>query len=334
MMKKSLIAAAVAAAVTAPAAHAVEFELGDDTKFAIEGTVEPAYVSTKDATGDSQSELEDNDSTLQFTGEHAFGAGTTGFFHLEYEYDANEAGGGLNSTDSAWMGLEGGFGMIRTGSYDTLLENNLHELIDPFEYASVSEEADGGEGDQITYMSPSFGGFQVGLEARHQGDGESSNFGGDGGDAGDAGTGVSAVARYSADNWGVVAGTDSRGAVLVDLDGDGDNDEYDDEPTTGFGGWFDIGPVHLAARYATESNRGSNNDVEYAGAGASYSYGPGDIHLVVQDVSPDQGSSFTEVGLGVMHGLYDNLSLFAEVGRFDRRNDAGDVTAVGAIYEF
>ncbi|MDZ7747431.1 MAG: porin [Halofilum sp. (in: g-proteobacteria)] len=156
-----------------PRRRPYDIDVGENASFAIEGTVEPAYVDSTDNSGQSTAQLEDNDSTLQIEGEHRFDGNTRAFFHLEYQYDSNETSGGINSTDSAWVGLAGDFGMVRTGTYDTLLENNMHELIDPFEYASVSEEADGGEGDQITYMSPGFGsGFSFGVELRVKGDGE------------------------------------------------------------------------------------------------------------------------------------------------------------------
>lgn len=334
--RKSLLATAVAAAVAAPAAQAYDIDVGEDSSLALEGTLEPAYVSTTDSNGDSASQLEDNDSTLQLEGEHVFDGNVRGFFHLEYEYDSNEATGGINATDSAWVGLEGDFGLARTGTYDTLLENNMHELIDPFEYASVSEEADSGEGDQVTYLSPGFGsGFSFGVEARHQGDAEGV-IGEDipSGDAGSGGTGLAAVARFDTSNWGLSIGADTRGAVPVDTNGNGTTDSYNDESTRAIGGYFNLGDLRIAGRYASEANVGNDNDVEYTGAGINYGYGAGDLYAVVQDVSPDQGTSRTETSLGVMHGLYENLSLFAEIGRFDRQNDAGDVTAVGAIYEF
>jgi len=44
MMRKTLMALAVGAAVAAPAAHAVEFEIAEDTTFSLGGTLEPVYA--------------------------------------------------------------------------------------------------------------------------------------------------------------------------------------------------------------------------------------------------------------------------------------------------
>ncbi len=335
MTKKTLIALAVSTAVTAPAAQAAEFRIGEDTTINVGGTIEPVYQSVKDDSGESRSEFADNDSTLQFDGEHAWTGSTTGFFHIEYEWSGADetTDGGVNSLDSAYIGMKGDLGMIRAGTSDSLYEDNVAELVDEFENGTLTEEEDGGEGNQIRYVSPGFGGFSVGLEAKIEGDGE-GNIENDGADFGDGGTGLSFVARYDAENWGVVAGADDRGGSPVDVDNDGDTDEYDDETTAGVGGYFNVHAFSLSARFASESNRGNNNDIEYTGAMGGYDYGAGNVYVGVQDVSPDQGDSFTEVAAIVKHGLYDNLDVFVNVARYDRPNDAGDLAEVGAIYGF
>lgn len=335
MIQKTLIALAVSAAVTAPAAQAAEFQVDENTTINVGGTVEPVYQSVNDSNGDSESEFADNDSTFQIDGEHMWNENTTGFFHIEYEWDTDEEGGnGVDSLDSAWIGMKGDLGMIRAGTSDTLYEDNIAELVDDFENGPLTEEADGGEGDQIRYVSPSFGGFSIGAEARIRGDGEDVIEQTNGDDFGDGATGLSFVARYDASNWGVVAGVDDRGATAVDTDNSGQTDQYNDESTSGVGGYFEISNFRLAARYTSESNEGNDNDVEYTGTMGSYDYGNGIVHIGVQDVSPDQGDSFTEFAGIVRHDLYDNLELFAAVAQYDRPNDAGDLTEVGAIYSF
>ena len=340
MTKKTLIALAVSAAVAAPAAQAAEFQLGEKTTINIGGTIEPVYQSVEDGTGDTDSQFTDNDSTLQFDGEHAWNANTTGFFHIEYEWNFDEGGGngGVDNLDSAYIGIKGDLGMIRAGTSDTLYEDNVAELIDEFENGTLTEEADAdggaGEGNQVRYVSPSFGGFSFGAEVKIEGDGEGLINQANGDDFDDGATALSFMARYDADNWGVVAGLDDRGATPIDTDGNGVTDEYNDEPTAGFGGYFNAGPFSLNARYAAESNPGNNNDVDYIGAMGGFDYGSGDVYVGVQEVDPDTGNSFTEVAAIVKHGLFDNLDVFAAFNRLDRPNDAGDITEVGAIYSF
>jgi len=331
MIRKSLIALAVSTAVTAPAAHAVDFEISEETRFSISGTLEPSYQNFTDSTGDDVSEFADNDSTLQFDGTHAWNQNTTGFFHVEYEWQFDESNNnGVDSLDSAWIGMKGDLGTLRLGTSDPLYEDQLPELLDKFENAELDNEAEGtagsGEGNQIRYMTPRFGGFSAGVELKVEGDAEGTV-------ANESGTGIAVTASYEADNWGVVAGADDRGADTQENPNTGAT-EFVDETTAGIGGWFDIADFHFAARFASESNSGSNNDIEYTGALGSYDYGPGSVNLAVQDVSPDTGDSRTQVAANVLHDVFDNLRVFVEVGRFDRQNDVGDRSEIGAIYSF
>lgn len=327
MMKKSLIALAVSTAVAAPAARAVDFEMGD-TKFSVGGTLEPSFESFNDGNGDSVSQFTDNDSTLEFDFEHQLDDSLSAYGHIEYEFnfDEDSNAGGLDDLDSAELGFEGNFGTVQLGTYDTLYEDELAELLDEFENAEVSDEADGddgsGEGNQVTYWTPGYGdgGFSFAAELKHEGEAEGTV-------AGESGTGITLVGRYDMDNWGIVVGADDRGAAT-------DANGFVEETTTGIGGYFDVNEFHFAARYASESNPGNNADVEYAGVLGSYDYGPGSFNLALQDVSPDQGNSFTEVAANVKHDLYDNLRVFFEIGRFDRQDDVGDRTEIGMIYSW
>ena len=325
MLKQGPALLAVAAAIATPAAHALEFEVNDKTRFWINGTLEPSYTSVTDSNGDTQSEFTDNDSELQFEGEHKWNDRVTGFFHIEYEWNFDEEDDtGIDDLDSAWIGIKGPYGTVRAGTSDTLYEDELAELLDEFENAEVTDEADGddgsGEGNQVRYYSPDFNGFSFAVEAKIEGDAEGTV-------PGESGEGFTLVGRYDAANWGLVIANDDRGAAVS-------GGEFVEENTTGVGGYYEIGHFHFAARYADESNPGNNTDVEYAGVLGSYDYGPGSVNLAVQDVSPDQGDSFTEVAANVKHDVFDNLRLFVEIGRFDRANDAGDRAEVGAIYSF
>ena len=343
MTRNSLIAAAISALAAAPAARAVDFEIGERTSFSLGGTLEPSYESVKDASGDSQSEFTDNDSTLQLDGEHRWNEHTTGFFHIEYEWNLDENDSGIDDLDSAWIGMRSGFGTVRVGTSDPLYEDSIPELLDRFENAELDNEryADQGtgEGDQLRYVSPDFGGFSVAAEVKIQGDGEdefvdSSTGVADGPDADEEAVGLAAVGRYDTDWWGVVAGMDDRGAAAIDIDGDDDLDRFVDETTAGIGGYADIAAFHVAARYAAESNPGSNNDRAFAGVLGSWDYGSGSVNLAAQDISPDRGRSRTQIAANVMHDVFENLRVFVEVGRFDNPNERGDRTEIGAIYGF
>lgn len=323
MMKKSMISLAIAAAVSAPTAHAVTFDVGDDTKFTVFGKVESAYVNRTNAAGEDQDALEDIDSEFGFKGEHRFDDSVTGYWHQEFEFDPVD--GAQPEIDSVYFGLKGAFGDIAVGTHDTLYENELAEIMDEFDVAEATEEADSGEGDQITYYSPAINGLMFAAEARINGEADSGT--------GESGTGLAAVVGYDADLWGLRAGFDNRGAAVSSISGD-----FEEETTAGVGGWYGFGNgFEVAARYGLQSNVSGDpegDETEFLGIRGKYDYGAGYVNLTVQDISPDQGDSRTETLFSFHHDLYRNLELLVEAGRYDKLNDEDDVVALGAIYSF
>jgi len=321
MYRKTAIAAALAASFAVPAANGAEFQISDKAVLEIYGSVEPIIINETDADGDSATEFQDNDSQIGFDAEYKFSDAVTGFGRAEFEYDADEENDdGLASVDEAYFGLKGGFGSIKFGTHDTLFEDEVGEMIDLFETVSPSEPRNNGEGNQITYFSPSFGGFSFGAEARFLGENEDEN------PSGSSETGIELVGRYDAENWGVSAGyadgsTAESGGVLVD------------ESTIGVGGYVGFGNIELSALYATQDEAGGGS-TDRIGAGIGFNYGGGNVYVAVQDVSPDGGDSRTELAAGIYHDLYDNLTIYLEAGRFDNVNDEGDIVAAGAIFEF
>lgn len=321
MMKKSLIALAVSTAVAAPVARAVTFEVADGTKFTLYGNIESAYTQRTDAAGDELDALEDIDSQFGFKGEHQLNESTTGFFRAEFEFDPVD--GSQAEIDETFFGIEGNFGTAMVGTHDTLYEDEIAELLDEYELGGPTEEDDGGEGDQITYFSPDMNGLSFAAEVRINGERDSG--------IDDSGTGVAAVIGYAADMWGVRLGFDNRGAAVS-------GSEFEDETTTGLGGWYGLdNGLEFAGRFAIQNNVSGDsegNSTEYVGGRASYDYGNGSVNLVLQDISPDTGDSRTETIFGVRHDVYDQLELLFELGRYDLVNDEDDYVGAGAIYSF
>lgn len=323
MMKKSMISLAVAATLTAPAAHAVTFDVGDETSFTLYGKVESAYVNRTNAAGEDVDALEDIDSEFGFKGEHYFDDSVTGFWRMEFEFDPVD--GSQSEIDEVYFGLKGDFGKAYVGTHDTLYEDELAEILDEFDIAEATEEADSGEGDQITYYSPSMNGMMFAAEARINGEADSGT--------GDSGTGLAAVVGYDADLWGLRAGFDNRGAAVSGITGD-----FEEETTAGVGGWYELGNgFEVAGRYGLQNNVDGDpegDETEFVGVRGKYDYGDGYVNLTVQDISPDQGNGRTEALFSFHHDLYRNLELLVEAGRYDKLNDEDDVVAVGAIYSF
>jgi predicted porin len=325
-MKKTITALAIAAAMTASAAHAVEFNVDDSTEFSVYGDFQFIYVDANDSNGDSAAALEDNGSTLGVAGEHMWDNGLTGYFKAEWEHNADEekANGGINKGDQAYAGVRGGFGNIRIGSWDGIYKDSIADVIDAFEYESPSSAARTGEGNQIAYFSPDFGGLSFQLQTVIEGKGEGVDHDGDG--QPDSASAYQGVVKYDAGRFAVQAGLDNRGL------------EDDADPTYGIAGSVDLAPVVLGAKFESqgESASGANDDATLYGVIGEYDYSMGSVIAEVQHIEPGDSNldSRTEYQLNVNYSVADNLYVYAEGGWFDMENDAGDYAAVGTVYSF
>lgn len=325
----------MSAAVTAPAAHAIDFELDNKTTFSVCGTIEPKFISEKNAAGDSESKFDDEDSTLGFAVEHAFTNAVTCFAPAEFEFESDEnSNNGLDNTDSAFLGLKGDFGKFRFGNFDSVYEDSIIDATEVAEDAQITDEAFTSEDNQIAYYSPRFGGFSVQAQLRHFGDGEGGNT------SGDAENGILLVGSYRADIWEVHVGYDDTGSEIVDqFDASGNvtGHGFADEGTFGTSAIVSPGDFEVAGKYAIqdlEDNDRAADDITFTAVRGTYGVGALELHAAVQEVGADVGDNRTEVTAGVEYQIYDNLKLWSEIGRFDQVNDEGDNFNLGAIYSF
>lgn len=154
-MKKQMIAAAIAAAVAAPAAMA-------DVK--ISGGVISEWWKTDG--GDLSSGV---NADVNFSGSEDLGNGMSAFFKYNTQQDNGTDNAGNNTTV---VGLKGGFGTVTMGSQEMLMESKVaamaandasHDLSNEVAY-TLGDTADA----TLTYVSPSMNGLTVGLGVRGQ----------------------------------------------------------------------------------------------------------------------------------------------------------------------
>ncbi len=337
-MNKLSTSALVLAAGLAPAAHAAEFEVNDDTTVGVFAAFEPVFYSETDENGEDRSDFTDNGSIIGFSGEHRLDNGLTVFGLAEFEFLSDNSNSDFD-LDVGYLGVKGSFGRLQGGSFDSVYEDLIIDATEVAELAEISDEDIAEEDNQIAYYSPNFGGFSFRAQARFIGDGDDNAAPG----ADSSETGISLAGGYTADNWGVYAGYDDRAAEVVDkFDANGNDapDGYADNGTFGLAGIYGLGPVEFAAKYAVqdlEDNDPRGDDVTFTALRGTFDYGSGEIYTAVQEVANDNDNVVddrTEFTIGVNRSIDDNLLLWAEAGSFDRAEDEGDIAGVGAIYEF
>ena len=314
-----------------------EGESGSATTLEVYGALEPYIATKKDDEGESRSDFTDNGSIIGFSGDHRLGNGLTVFGVAEFEFLLDSSDNSF-ALDEGYLGAEGDFGRVQLGNFDSVYEDLIIDATEVAELAEITDEAVSSEDNQIAYYSPSLNGFAFRAQVRYFGDGEENN------DTDSAEAGLSLAGGYTGSNWGIYAGYDDRGAERVtQYDANGKElgfKDFADEGTYGLAGTYELGAVEMAAKYAVQEltdNHPNGDDKSFAALRSTFNYGSGDLYAAVQDIAHDQNGSEddrTELTVGIAHGVTEELELWAEAGRFDKENDAGDIYGVGAIYEF
>ena len=310
-MKKSIIAIAVSsAALASVSAYAAEGSTVD-----VYGNIQYAYAD-KDAGGN----FEDNGSTIGLKGETKINDDLTAFFKYELEFNADSKEGhdGRADLDQAFVGLQGNFGKVQIGSFDTIYNNAIQDAVDQFEYLGVTNAAKTTEGDTIAYFSPSINGFEVQTAVQVKGD---------------ASEGKGTNVNYDKSSSMIVVKY-STGIVSAALGYDTRDNTADAEATTGLA--ITVTPLEnlsVTAKYeTTEDTR------DITGLGARYGYGAGDVYASYQNVNPDAAGSndFNQYAAGVTYNLASNIYVFGEVGEFENANSSttDTQTVVGVYYGF
>lgn len=342
-MKKTLLVTAVAASMAATAAQAATVYEQDGAKVDLYGNIQMAYTSATDGNGDSSAALNDNGTTLGISAEREIND-LVAYLKLEMDdFKADEmktANDADDSGDQAYVGLKGGFGDIRIGSYDGIYNNLIDDAIDGAWYLGPTDSPYSGETDQIRYASPVFSGFQVMVASNIKGDGEetagtsvigSTQTGGDPvlattpGDNADTNSFVFG-AQYSMDRLTLAAAYDDLG----NREGTTDfGDSY------GVAAHFDLTSTFtLSGKADFFAGDGTNADQTRYGFKGNYNYGSGNVYGALQSVDVDNADERTEVMVGASYALSSAVYYFVESTMYDRANDQGDFVSTGLFYSF
>lgn len=315
-MKKTLVAIAVSsAALTSMSSFAAE----DTVNFDVYGNIQLVYADS-----DAGSEITDNGSTFGFQGSTAVNDDLTAFFKYELEMDADDKSKNTESKtndgtdydvqlDQAYVGLQGSFGKVQVGSFDTIYNNAIQDTYDQFEYLGITGAGLTDEGDTIAYFSPSMSGFEVQLAAQFKGETDDTLTASE-----EDGTAFAAVVKYSVDALTIAAGYDDR------------ENTGSDNSTYGLSATFQATPaLSVGAKWEEVEDTAS-----YVALAARFNYGAGDVYGSYSNVDPDAAGSddFDEYGVGVTYNLASNVYVYGEYGQQGAAED--DVTAVGATYLF
>jgi predicted porin len=340
-MKKTLIASAIAAISFSGTALAMESasELAArmDSMPSVYGNIQYAITNTSIDNAGSEIDQFDNGTTLGVKHEHLIAPGLTGFFKLELEginADDKANSKGIDKLDEAYIGVKSdSFGQLWVGTDDSTYERAIVKIAN---FHEIGTGLDGsystGEGDQIQYSSPSFGGLTLGASLQINGD---STVGG-------KSYPYQLAAIYTVDALELAFAMDSNdgstGYSKSVLETNKNN-----ENTYGLRATYSMGDLSVTGEYQTRKD--VSNEFGVIGV---YALGANQFSLAYQVVEDDtvgtkNGDQEDVIALQALHNLSDNMYVYTEA--FFYSNDADydgavagsdqkQVAAVGAVYYF
>ena len=294
-MKKTIIAAAVAAAVAAPAAFA-------DVK--ISGQINAEIFDNDGANGYQM----DENSDVKISGSEDLGNGMKAFFTINTSPDATGADFG---EDDRYVGLSGDFGTVTLGRFENLLTSKISTFVDNDAADSLTVEVLGvgtsRAQEGVRYQAPSMNGFTIAAEAYLDGQGTQTTT------TANADT-VNVMVSYSNAGLTVSAGQSSQ--------------EDASEDVTVIGAKYAMGDL-AATVVMTDSDVAATGESTVAGI----SYKMGANQIVINHVFEDDATTSTDGDtlVTLKHSLSKATNVY--VG-FKSDDDGEDTTLIGMKHSF
>ena len=338
-MKKTLIAASIAALATATSAAHASVTLYENE----EGTSSlSSYgrIALQLQNFDGENEIQDSYSRFGFSGESQINDDLTAFANAEFRFNSGFTHDAAMTTRYTFVGVEGGFGKITAGNFDSVYYSTVAGNADLMEELGWRTMDNKGEGFSLAYESMDFNGLQLHLGLRHYNSEDSRS-----------GTAYPSYSGGVDEDGDVITGGDEEWNVQVGLTyalndaltfGFAFDQNNEDTPDGGADPIFALSATYAVDAYSAFAVFEMEDDAYIINLGGSYTYGPGDIYGMVsfKDDGTDNNNTGVDFALGANYLLGDNFYTFAEfalgnddVSEIQDADDDGTVAVtLGAVY--
>ncbi|WP_027849275.1 porin [Marinospirillum minutulum] len=333
-MKKTLIAASIAALAATSANAAVKIYESETGSLSSYGKVQLELENR-----DGENTIQNQGSRLGFSGDTQLDNGMTAFTNFEFRFQPgvknNVSTGGAAGSDwtvrNSYLGVKGDFGSIKAGNFDSITYTMVTSQADIMEnagYRSLDSGDVNAHGTAIAYETNDISGFKFGLGIKHYASNK-SNY---------AGAGAPLDSASGDEEWNIQLGATYQ---LNDELSFGLAVDQNNEDGRAAGNGKD--PIIAAsAMYATDLFGAgvvveSNDDAMVANLTGSVNYGAGDVYALVSFVD-DGNETGVDFGLGANYKLAKNFVTYGEVAVGNDKDalTLGDLSIVtlGAAYKW
>ena len=299
-MKKTIIAAAIATVIAAPAMADVS----------VSGVVEQTFTDTDSVTDTGLAS--GTDSGLTFKASEDLGNGLTAFAQISLDTDNQDSATRTgNSEKDSKVGIKGGFGTVVVGRMEDFTEGVMAATMTLNGTGAIELGGNATRNNgAVAYVSPTVNGFHAGVAGYTAAiTGEDDNF-----DATDI------IVAYSNGPLTVMASQESMSAATAAaLD--------TDEETTSFAVKYGMGDLSAAALFVNRDAGATDSDDVMLRV--DYKMGNNKITLAHAD---DESADNKIVGLELTHSMSKRTSAYVGMTDADAANT--DTTYFGMIHKF
>lgn len=331
-MKKTLIAASIAALAATSANAAVKLYESETGSFSSYGRIQLELENY-----DGENTIQNQGSRLGFSGDTKLDNGMTAFTNFEFRFQPGLRNDTKMNVRNSYLGVKGDFGSIKAGNIDSIVYSMVTEQADIFENEGY-RSLDGGENNSratsIVYETNDLNGFKVAANIKHYASDESEYR--------TEGKGTPQTSGSGDEEWNLQLGVSYQLNDELSFALAFDQNNEDGNPDVGVVG--DADPV-IAARvnYATDAFGAglvleNSGDYMVANLTGSVNYGAGDVYALVSFMDNDDESG-VDFGLGANYKLAKTFHVYGEVAvGNDKVTDPGvgdlSVVTLGAAYKW
>ncbi|SFC13590.1 Outer membrane protein (porin) [Marinospirillum celere] len=320
-MKKTLLASAVVASLAAGAAQAATIYESDNgnTKVDSYGRVITALVAD-----DGDNSIDDLGSRIGFRASDKINDDLTAFARVEFRFQGDERRRGsdtgndriFNDLRNTYVGVQGDFGKVTFGNFDSIYFQSVSHVMDLFEnagYRALNAGSQNARGDTVAFETADLGGMQFGVSAKHYAEGATNS--------GDEEWNLMAYGEFTMiDNL----------TFAVAFDQNNEDAEGGEDPILGASASYSMDDLTASVLFET------SGDLLHLAAGGSYAYGSGDLYGMVSFLD-DGDENGLDIAVGANYKFSRAFRTFGElaVGN-DKVSGIGDknIITVGARYDW